>query len=224
MAEVLPTPTPARRRWRRVLWASAALLGTAAMLALLAFGLMRQAPNRSIDDSLSKSRPAAAPGFDLPVLTLGDRPRSAALLKAAANDGRIRLSELRSHPVILNFWASWCPPCREEAPVLARRWRQDRRRGVIYLGVDERDLTTDARAYLARYGISYPNVRSPDGETSSKWGATGYPETYFISAQGQVVQHVTGVVSPTLLTEGVAAAIRGHPTPPHRGGAKQASP
>ena len=222
---MVPAPANAdRRRWP-VLWASGAVLATAGMLALLAFGLVRQAPNRSIDDSLRKSRPVTAPALDLPVLALGNtgstsKPR----LETAAADGRLSLAELGGHPIVLNFWASWCPPCREEAPLLAQRWRQDRQRGVIYLGVDERDLTTDARAYLARYRVFYPNVRSPDGETSAKWGATGYPETYFISAHGQVVQHVTGVVSPTLLADGVAAAIRGRPTPPQRGGAKQASP
>ena len=69
----------------------------------------------------------------------------------------IRLSDLRGQVVVINIWASWCVPCRDEAPVLERLWREYRDRGVVFLGVDYADTEREARAFIAEFGLTYPN-------------------------------------------------------------------
>ena len=98
-------------------------------------------------------------------------------------------------PVVLNMWASWCSPCREEAGRLERGWRAAGPRGVLFLGLDIQDLRGDARPSSREYGATYPSVRDPGRDVANDYGATGIPETYFIDRQGRVVAHVIGVVS-----------------------------
>ncbi len=120
------------------------------------------------------------------------------------------LSDYEGRPVVLNFWASWCGPCRDEAPLLERAWRtQARPTGVLMLGLTMQDVTGDARAFLREFDVTYPNVRDPTNETARRYGVTGLPETFFISAAGQIVGHVVGVISDRQLTQGIAAARRG---------------
>lgn len=97
----------------------------------------------------------------------------------------LRLADLRGQPVMVNFWASWCPPCREEAPLLERTWREYRDRGVLFIGIDLWDRDQDARAFLQEFAISYPN--GPDSSSVAiDYGLTGIPETFFIDRQGQI--------------------------------------
>lgn len=216
------TDPPLGARRSQLLWSLVGLVCTGALLALLAFGLLKQSPNKSIDDQLGRAQPATPPGFELPVLEVGaPGHRLRDPIGTATRDGLVDLAELRGYPVVVNFWASWCQPCREEAPLLARAWRHDRADGVIYVGVDEKDVTDDARRFLARYGVSYLNVRSPAGDVSLKWGATGYPETYFLSARGEVVSHVAGVLSPAQIVAGVNAAKTGRALSRTGGGAQE---
>ncbi len=93
----------------------------------------------------------------------------------------------------------------------AFRWRQAGRQGVLFLGLDMQDVTDDAREFLREFRISYPNVREGGKETSRRYGGTGLPETYLISARGQVVGHVIGALTPAQLRGGVAAARDGRP-------------
>jgi cytochrome c biogenesis protein CcmG/thiol:disulfide interchange protein DsbE len=197
-------------------------LGIAAavsFIALLAYGLIARAPDTTIDDRLADAETAPAPGFTLDVLSGGDPPPPlASVVERATSDGRLSLDELRGTPVVLNFWASWCDPCRVEAPVLERGWRESGRRGVLFLGLDMQDVTDDAREFLTAFRISYPNVREADKDTARRYGATGLPETYFISARGRVVAHVIGAITPAQLREGVAAARSGGPVQLGAGG------
>jgi cytochrome c biogenesis protein CcmG/thiol:disulfide interchange protein DsbE len=119
------------------------------------------------------------------------------------------LSELRGHAVVLNFWASWCPPCRTEAPRLERAWRQARRRGVAFLGLDMQDVSSDARDFLDEFEISYPNVRDPGNDVALDWGLTGLPETFFLRRDGRIVGRVIGAISSDQLRRGLAAALAG---------------
>jgi protein-disulfide isomerase/thiol-disulfide isomerase/thioredoxin len=123
----------------------------------------------------------------------------------------IALSELRGTPVVLNFWASWCVPCQEEAPILERTWRQRAQpRGVLFLGLDTTgDTSSDARSFMRHYAISYPNIRDPGKGVLRSYGSTLVPETFFIDRQGQIVGHVFGPISPRQLVAGIAAAITG---------------
>lgn len=194
------------RRWPRV----AAIVAAVLFVALLAFGLVTSGSSTAIDDSLARGEAAVAPGFSLPVLEGGELPRALGRqLNDAFSDGELGLDELRGTPILLNLWASWCTPCREEAPLLEEGWRRYGPRGVLFLGLDMQDLSEDAREFLREFSITYPTVREPANEVARRYGATGVPETFFIDAEGRVVAHVRGVLSSEQLEAGVAAARAG---------------
>ena len=204
------TRSPARRALR-----IAGVLAAAAFVALLAYGLTSKATNSTIDDALSRGETVPAPGFTLAALADG-RDAGAAWSKAAA-DGDVSLSELRGTPLVLNFWASWCDPCRGEAKVLERAYKQQDG-DVLFLGLDTQDAREDARDFIAQFGLTFPHVRDPGNDTQRDWGVSGLPETYFIAADGRVVGHVIGTVAETQLADGIAAARSGRPAGADQGG------
>lgn len=104
----------------------------------------------------------------------------------------IRLADLRGQPVMVSFWASWCPPCRAEAPLLERTWRAYRDRGVVFIGVNVWDSEQDARAFLREFDITYPNGPDTAGEIAIDYGLAGLPETFFVDRQGQIVRKWIG--------------------------------
>jgi len=193
---------------------AAAILVGIAFVALLAYGLTTKSADTTIDDALARSEPVAAPAVDLPVL---ERGAATGALAPALADGRLRLDELRGTPVVLNFWASWCVPCRTEAPVLEAGWRASRNR-VAFVGLDMQDLTSDARDFLRELKITYPTIRDRGNDVARDFGTTGLPETFFIDTRGRVVGHVIGVVSPGQLRAGIAAARAGRPAGVDEGG------
>ena len=196
------TRSPARRALR-----AAGVLAAVAFVALLAYGLTTKATNSTIDDALSRGEAVPAPGFALSALADG-RDAGPAWEKAAA-DGKVRLDELRGTPLVVNFWASWCDPCRAEAKVLERGSKAQK--GVLFVGLDAQDAREDARDFIAQFGLTFPHVRDPGNETQRAWGVTGLPETYFIGADGRVVGHVIGTVDDEQLRDGIAAAKAGRP-------------
>lgn len=212
-----------RFRKRRLVGPGATLLGVLLLLVLLAYGLTTQSPETTIDDRLASGRPTAPAPFDLSVLERGALgPRLERDLRSELGDRRLTLGELRGTPAVVNYWASWCIPCREEAPRLESAWRQARRQGVLLLGLNMQDITGDARGFLREFGVSYPTIRDPTDATARAWGATGIPETYFLSSRGEVVGHVIGVVSEDQLRTGVAAARTGRVVGAQGGGARSA--
>ncbi len=100
----------------------------------------------------------------------------------------IRLSELRGKPIVLNFWASWCLPCREEAPYLQASWDQYRSQGLMLIGVDYVDTEAEAKKYMAEFKITYPNGPDVGTKISKAYRITGVPETYFITRDGKILQ------------------------------------
>ena len=109
--------------------------------------------------------------------------------------GTLDLASLRGKAVVLNFWASWCVPCKGEAAMLEQAWRQYRGQGVVFLGVDYHDVTSDARTFLTHHGITYPTVQDGSGAVGDRYGLTGVPETYFIDRRGRLVgAHVVGTI------------------------------
>lgn len=210
---------------RRQLVPGVALVVAALFIGLLAFGVSAQSPNTTIDDSLARGRAAPAPAFDLAILQHGGPgPVLQQRLAHAFGRGRLTIRDLRGTPLLLNTWASWCDPCRQEAALLERAWRTlGRPQRTLFLGLDQQDFTGDAHSFLRFYGVDYPNVRDPGDDVPRSYGATGVPETFFISAGGQVVDHVIGVISPAQLREGLAAAQTGRPSGVRSGGARRPS-
>ena len=203
------TRSPARRALR-----IAGVLAAVAFVALLAYGLTTKATDSTIDDALSRGEAVPAPGFTLSALADGQDAGPA--WSRAAADGEVALSELRGTPLVLNFWASWCDPCRAEAKVLEAAWKQQS--GVLFVGLDAQDAREDARDFIGQFGLTFPHVRDPGNDTQRAWGVTGLPETYFIDAKGRVVGHVIGTVDEAMLREGVAAAKAGRPAGAEEGG------
>jgi cytochrome c biogenesis protein CcmG/thiol:disulfide interchange protein DsbE len=144
-----------------VVLAWTALLG---LLAILAFGLGRaqQGPIRV---------GSQAPEFSLKTF-----------------DGEmINLADLQGRVVVVNFWASWCQPCEEEAPYLQQAYEEFKEQGVVFLGVDYVDTEPEARAYLERLGITYPNGPDLGTRISQAFRIRGVPETYIVSPEGVLV-------------------------------------
>lgn len=213
-----------RRGPLRSLTVGVSLLVAGSLVALLVFGVLARRADTSIDDSLAHARSIAAPPFRLAVLQRGDPgPALKAKTGSIVVDNRVASSELQGTPYVLNFWASWCVPCRQEAPILQRAWRQARPRGVLFVGLDMQDVTQDARHFLAEFGVDYLNLRDPTRDVARSYGVTGVPETFFVSARGAIVNHVIGVLTPAQLRSGVAAAVAGSPEAARQGGARKPS-
>ena len=157
----------------------AALIGVAALLALLiwkvAFGRTTGAA-----DELAEGKLVHAPAFTLDRL---DR------------NGQLAVADLRGKAVVVNFWASWCIPCRDEAPVLQKTYERYRDQGLVVLGIDVNDFHQDARRFMKRYGLTYPVVYDGKGSTVGKWGVRGFPETFFVDRTGKLVgERIEGAV------------------------------
>lgn len=98
----------------------------------------------------------------------------------------LTLSELRGQVVIINFWASWCPPCREEAAYLEQTWRKYEDTGVVFIGVDYVDTDKEALAYIDEFDITYFNGPDIGTRISQAYNIQGVPETFFISKSGEL--------------------------------------
>lgn len=133
----------------------------------------------------------------------------------------VRLSELRGKTVLVDFWASWCLPCREEARDLEAAWK---RQGddVAFLGVNVQDREEDARKFIEEFGVSFPNGRDRDGRIAVDYGVWGVPEAFFISPGGRITYKHVGPIPPSVLAAKLEEARRDQASPEGRGGGHQA--
>lgn len=132
---------------------------------------------------------SAAPDFTLPTL-----------------DGiTVTLSALRGRPVIINFWASWCVPCRSEAPELQRAFEQHNAQGLTVLGVNVTDTDTraDAAAFVKEFRLTYPIPMDERGDVTSLYRVQGLPATFFVGADGVIRRVILGQINRRDLNEGI---------------------
>ncbi|HRJ40475.1 MAG: TlpA family protein disulfide reductase [Caldilineaceae bacterium] len=120
----------------------------------------------------------------------------------------INLDNLRGQGVMVNFWASWCDPCREEAALLESTWRREKDRGIIFLGLDYLDQEPAAKAYLAEYDITYPNGPDLRSQVARRYGIQGVPETFFIDPEGKIVDIIVGPITSQAQMDGYLDKIR----------------
>jgi cytochrome c biogenesis protein CcmG/thiol:disulfide interchange protein DsbE len=113
----------------------------------------------------------------------------------------LSLADLRGKAVMLDFWSSWCPPCRQEAPVLAEVYLEYEGQPVEFVGVDIWDEDSAAQAHVDRYGVTYPNGIDSSGVIAINYGVSGLPEKFFISPDGMVVKKFVGPMSPSKLRD-----------------------
>ncbi len=146
------------------------LLPVVGLLGFLAWATLRHQQSLEIGTALAR----------------GETPPVPAVILPAFDGRRMSLTDLQGHPILLNFWASWCVPCAEEAPILEAIWNEFRPKGLIVIGVDTQDLEPPARHFLVQHGITYTNVRDPDGSLAHLFGTTGVPETFFVGGDGLI--------------------------------------
>ena len=169
------------------------LVGVAALLGLLAYGVASQESDRSIEEAVERGEREPAPDISLPPLG-GGAERS--------------LSDWRGQVVVLNYWASWCEPCREESPLLERWHQRISKRGGTVLGIDVLDVTSDAQDFVERYGMTYPQLRDKDGSTQEEFGVIAYPETFVLDRQGRIVATRRGPVDDEFMRANVNPLLR----------------
>lgn len=174
-------------------FAIAAIVGVVALVGLLAYGLASNEPDRGIERSLARGERPKAPDLDLPSLS---------------GDGRGSLADYRGRVVVLNFWASWCVPCRQESPLL-QRWHSrisEKRRGTV-LGVDVLDVSGDARRFARDFRLTYPMLRDGDGDSLGDFGVVAYPETFVIDRRGRIAASRRGPVDERFLRNEVLPLV-----------------
>jgi cytochrome c biogenesis protein CcmG, thiol:disulfide interchange protein DsbE len=184
----------------------AALAAVLGLLALLVWRVVEVGRGSRLVSEIRDRKNPIAPAFRLPVIWAHTETWPAAARRSIA-DGKVDVRLLAGRPVVLNFWASWCIPCRHEAPRLAASAREHAGQ-VAFLGIDVEDLTSDARGFLRRYHVNYVSVRDGGGSTYDDYGLTGVPETYWLDRRGRIVAHYAGPVSRAQLEQGIREAAR----------------
>jgi len=162
-----------------------ALACVAGMLALLVWKLAHQQHAPPVGSK--------APAFTLPRVT---------------GAGSVSLASLRGHPVVLNFWASWCIPCKSEASVLERDWLRYRSRGIKFVGIDYHDGSSDARTFVSAHDLTFTMLDDGPGGVTGSYGITQVPETYILNANGKIVAHLAGPINDAAFAAQFQAALK----------------
>jgi cytochrome c biogenesis protein CcmG/thiol:disulfide interchange protein DsbE len=141
---------------------------------------------------------------DIRTGTVG-KPAPAFTLSRLDGGAPLSLSQYAGRAVVLNFWASWCIPCKQENPALVRAYERYRTSDVVIIGILYQDSTDSGRAYVRDLGVLWPTVADEDGRVSLSYGVFGIPETYFIGADGVIAGRHIGPIDEQTLTTGIEA-------------------
>ena len=171
----------------------AVLVTLVALFGLLAYGLSQNESDTSVERALARGDREPAPDLELPRLS---------------GEGRQSLADYRGQVVVLNFWASWCEPCREESPLLQRWHERMQEGGGTVLGVDVLDVTSDARRFISEYGLTYPMLRDGGGDTREPFGIVGFPETFVLDREGRIAAVARGPVDERFMRERVEPLLQ----------------
>ena len=166
------------------------------LVGLLGLRLVQKDKGADFVSAISKGTQPAAPAFDLPSLT---------------TPSKVSLTSLRGKVVVVNFWASWCVGCQDEADdlnALAARWKS---KGVVFVGVDAQDLSSDARSFAKAHDVRYDLVHASDDSIKDRYGVTGFPETFVIGKNGRALFHlnVNRLASSETLDGALGRAVAG---------------
>jgi cytochrome c biogenesis protein CcmG, thiol:disulfide interchange protein DsbE len=180
---------PVKRRALPVL----VTLAGACLVALLVYGVSTQAANRTLDELVHRGQHPTAP----------DATRLLPRLGAA---GHSSLAALRGKVVVLNFWASWCEPCQQEAPLLERAQGSLQRHDATVLGVTYLDASPDSESFVRRYRLTYPNLRDTSGDFAHSYGTDQLPESFIVNRQGRIVAISRGEIGQSFLDRALTLA------------------
>jgi cytochrome c biogenesis protein CcmG/thiol:disulfide interchange protein DsbE len=170
------------------------VIGVAACLVgLLTYGVVSQGTDTSIDAALAQGKRAEAPAGSLPRLGGG---------------GSGSVDDQKGKVVLVNFWASWCPPCTQELPLLQRTQHKMAAAGGTVLGINTRDATEDALGFVHKYGLTFPSLRDGSGDFAEKWGLTGYPESFLLDTHGRIAAARRGPIDQRWVDEHVLPLLR----------------
>jgi cytochrome c biogenesis protein CcmG, thiol:disulfide interchange protein DsbE len=170
-----------------------ALAAVAGLLGLLIWDVSHKNDASGFVDRIAAGKRPVTPPLSLKPLTGGPH--------------EVSLAAYRGKVVVLNFWASWCVPCKAEAPRLEAASRKWAGQGVVFLGVDANDFGSDGRRFVDKHGISYLNLEDGSGSSIGRWGVTGFPETFFIDREGRAVDHVAQEIDASEIEDGIRKAI-----------------
>jgi cytochrome c biogenesis protein CcmG, thiol:disulfide interchange protein DsbE len=154
----------------RVYWP--VTIAAALLVGLLAYGLTTTGTDTTLDDAMARGERVDPPADD-PLPRLGA-------------DGTGSLADYKGKVVLVNLWASWCPPCVDELPLIQKAHKMLSKRGGTVLGIDVKENSQAALAAVDRFGLTFHNLRDRDGTFVRKWGQTGYPENFVIDRSGKV--------------------------------------
>jgi cytochrome c biogenesis protein CcmG, thiol:disulfide interchange protein DsbE len=173
---------------------TAVVILAAALVGLLIYGVATRGSDTSLDAAVKKGQRPPAPGRAVSLPSLDGKTRES-------------LAQLRGKVVVLNFWASWCGPCENEAPLLENAQKQLAKTGAgTVLGVTYKDDPVDSRGFVKRFKITYPSLSDGKLQLAPKFGTTQLPETFVIDPRGRVVALSRGEVDASFLDSAIAQA------------------
>ena len=155
------------------------VIASLALVVLLVYGVIGAGDSTTLDDAVRAGEKPAAPTDSLPLLA----------------GGEASIADWRGKPVLVNFWASWCDPCKDEAPLMERAHRRLTAEGGTVLGVTVDDATDDSKAFMREHGITFPSLRDVEGELAEGFETTGVPESFAVDREGRIVAISRGQVS-----------------------------